>query len=453
MKSLQKQLDDLKSNNIIKKDEINKTNNMVDNKVNKKPLLSMSPLAILYLFTAFFSLLNKVPGVNRMISVLNVIYGRTTLWKLLVLTRKLIITLNAVIGVFFVYKFSGIGPDTILSNFAGMGYAYLDILSNMTSRLFNWFFNLFVYKIVPNVPNNKNWFNHGPINGPGWFTKPMVENNVMDVLNSKEVTSPVVNDEPKSLPIPSIWSNWLWILGSALGIVTLTYFSYLCYSYFYGVHGSSITPASDASTVQPEIALSDRIHNILLSVKRKLNPINWFRGSIVPIETQERLFIERQMDMNTYDKRYYPHTSYNLYDSIWKKLKLLVVGESATEELLRNREKSLAFRYYDNHIKLKPGLASGTHTPSCISQVGLGLGLNIDNLATSNWAENLTTQNKLNNLPGTPKGLTVFDNWVNEGASGSSRSQSSSSNATPKIKILDTPLEETDISEAWKRRR
>jgi len=35
-----------------------------------------------------------------------------------------------------------------------MGHSYLEIFINFNKKLFNWLFDLFDYKVVPNLPNN-----------------------------------------------------------------------------------------------------------------------------------------------------------------------------------------------------------------------------------------------------------------------------------------------------------
>jgi len=37
-----------------------------------------------------------------------------------------------------------------------MGHSYMEIFTNITKNLFNWIFNLFDQKIVPNIPGSNN---------------------------------------------------------------------------------------------------------------------------------------------------------------------------------------------------------------------------------------------------------------------------------------------------------
>jgi hypothetical protein len=53
-----------------------------------------------------------------------------------------------------VFKSVGFSMDNILAGFSGMGHQYLEIFTNFTKRLFNWFVELFDHKVVPNVPKD-----------------------------------------------------------------------------------------------------------------------------------------------------------------------------------------------------------------------------------------------------------------------------------------------------------
>jgi hypothetical protein len=171
LKSLQQQLDKIKSN---------KENKTTSIGIERKSLLFfLSALSWLLLF------INKLPIISKIHKLLKIYYGRTTLWMILVYTRKIFIIINAIIGVYAVFSMSGFGYENLLSGFVGMGYNYIEIILNFTKRLFNWFFDLFDYKVVPNLPKNNYKPSWGPLSGPGWYSKPMVDNGIMDVLNFK----------------------------------------------------------------------------------------------------------------------------------------------------------------------------------------------------------------------------------------------------------------------------
>jgi len=109
---------------------------------------------LLYIISGILAYAHKIPFLGKFISILSFWYGKTTIWKILVKVRKIFIICNAIIGVLMVYKTVGFSSDNILAGFAGMGHTYLEMLTNLTKRMFNWFVDLFDHKIVPNVPSN-----------------------------------------------------------------------------------------------------------------------------------------------------------------------------------------------------------------------------------------------------------------------------------------------------------
>ena len=155
LKSLQKQLDDIKA---YKEQNINTKVKKVEEIDSKSTVTHMKsfPLFFMYGISWFILLANKIPIIRKLIPLLKAYYGKTSIWKLIIIFRKIFIVFNAIIGVYSVFKFTGIGSESILANFVGMGYSYIDILINFAKRLFNWFLDLFDYKIVPNVSNNNN---------------------------------------------------------------------------------------------------------------------------------------------------------------------------------------------------------------------------------------------------------------------------------------------------------
>ena len=92
---------------------------------------------MLWLFTAVLSYAHKIPYIKYIISTLSIMYGRTTIWKVLIKIRKGFIIFNAIIGVYMVFKTVGFSYDNILAGFVGMGHSYLEIFTNFTKKLFH----------------------------------------------------------------------------------------------------------------------------------------------------------------------------------------------------------------------------------------------------------------------------------------------------------------------------
>jgi hypothetical protein len=164
LKSLQQQLNEIKAlkanNPLMVRAPITPVTPVIpvtsvngENKAVKSSLLHFQLLSWLLIF------INKIPFINRFSNALKIYYAKTTIWKILVKLRKIFIIFNAVVGVYTVFSLTGLGAESLLVNFIGMGNTYVDIFVNLTKKLFNWFFDLFDYKVVPNVPKgNNNWF-------------------------------------------------------------------------------------------------------------------------------------------------------------------------------------------------------------------------------------------------------------------------------------------------------
>ena len=157
LKALKKELDNLKKSN-------NKAQITQDIKNSHiKNLYAKSSLFYLWLISWVLYLSNKIPFINRIVTMFSLYYGRTTWWKILVYLRKSFIMFNAIIGVYVVYKTTGFGIDTFWASFIAMGENYLNIFINFNKRLFNWIFDILDYKVVPNVPNSP------PKSPPSWW--------------------------------------------------------------------------------------------------------------------------------------------------------------------------------------------------------------------------------------------------------------------------------------------
>lgn len=112
-----------------------------------------SSLITLWALAWVLALAKRIPMIKGLVSLLSLWYGRTTWWKMLVriftISRKLFIIINAIIGVYAVFKLSGFQVGLAYSHFGMMGQTYIDILSNFTKRIFEWFLDFLGYDIGP----------------------------------------------------------------------------------------------------------------------------------------------------------------------------------------------------------------------------------------------------------------------------------------------------------------
>ena len=102
----------------------------------------------------------RLPLLGMIGKILKHYLGKTSIWGLLVLSRKAFITINAIIGVFFVFKILGLDVATILSNYTILGNTYLEILQRIIKNSFDWIFELLDMKIVPHDKPNSghSWY-------------------------------------------------------------------------------------------------------------------------------------------------------------------------------------------------------------------------------------------------------------------------------------------------------
>jgi hypothetical protein len=187
-----------------------------------------STMFTLWLITTILVYAHKIPYIGRIVSLLSLWYGRTTWWKILIKIRKLFILFNALIGVYVVFKTVGFSSDNIFDGFAGMGHTYIELLFNFTKRLFNWIFDLFDYKIVPNLPNTPpsskiHKYLWSPRGLDLSWNNPLPDFSKVskDLLNSPFNIN--INSTSTSRARYKDLSTWLWIGGIVtIGAISLT---------------------------------------------------------------------------------------------------------------------------------------------------------------------------------------------------------------------------------------
>jgi hypothetical protein len=356
-----------------------------------------------------------IPFISKIVTLLSLYYGRTTFWKLLLKIRKAFVFINAVLGVWMVYKSVGFGADNILAGIAGMGHTYIEIITSFTKRMFNWMFELFDYKVVPNIPNNKpSWPDYKPlpkvelpsIKKEGWIDGFLnKKSNIEELFRLRDTYKNVtINSSPWYTDL----SNWLWIAGIAttLGVCYFGYqfmtnpdfiqdSSWLGFlSYFksnpgnggvgpdINVSGETIAEASGSQSGGYVVDFFTRSSR---SIFRGLNPYNWFRPA-ADSQAMENTFMLNQASTTVYDNRFYPYTEYNPFAPLHKRIKMLIIGESAAE--------------YNTRLALKREIL-GKMVPDIV--MGSSINVPEPSLLNSTWASrtNSPILKELRNLPET----------------------------------------------------
>lgn len=351
-----------------------------------------SSMFMLWIISGILGYAHKIPFIGKIITLLSFWYGRTTIWKILVKVRKMFIAFNALIGVYMVYKTIGFGPENLLAGFVGMGHTYLEIFVNFNKRLFNWIFDIFDYKVVPNVPNTP------PSSPPAWWpstpTSPKSKQWAEEILNNpsfslREIyTKGGINLNINSTPWYKDTTTWLWI-GSIVGVLGVIYCGYqfvhnpLFISDWFSprVTANDINPnivppvtnvtapsasgssvgSSPASSVE---STGKSIVTFLTAGFTKLNPFNWFSTPSAS-STRARMenFMSNQNELVTNDNRFYPFTNINPLAPWHQRLKMLVIGESVAEYQDRMVDLDFALRDFA-HITVKDTRLGGSLTPA-----------------------------------------------------------------------------------------
>jgi hypothetical protein len=107
----------------------------------------------------------------------------------MVLLRKGFITLNAVIGIWLMFKVTGWNEGSFFMSAAAIGSSYMEFFVTFIYKAYDWLYSLFDNKIVPNIPNN-NW-NGSQFNG--WNIRPMKENNYLSLASHRQMLKAGIN--------------------------------------------------------------------------------------------------------------------------------------------------------------------------------------------------------------------------------------------------------------------
>jgi hypothetical protein len=424
LKSLKQELENMKLKNVkpnkVIDDTLTTGHSIKNSYINN--LYSKSSALWLYIITGVLGYAHKIPIIGKLISLAGLWYGKTTIWKMLIIFRKIFIVVNAVIGVYMVFKTAGFSPEHMLAGWAAVGETYFQTLAGLTGKLFRWFVELFDHKVVPNVPGD---------NGGTWFSKPKVIENKSIFVPSNLNISDIIENKPFSLralykdgvisnsnPWYTDKTTWYWIAGTVFTLGFL-YFGYKIISdplYIFDRTNPSIKttgatppinpndnmpgPSDYSLPSSPDITLGQNLSaavkgaagsiagaskNAYRLTTKILNPFNWFP---VAADAQSKLttFLDVQFDYIRADRKLYPFTENNPFDSWSTKLRKAYVGESSQEFLERTQLKMHADRIYESLRVTKgkmvdfggasPALSlwSGQNTPGYITPtVAVGL--------------------------------------------------------------------------------
>lgn len=438
---LQKELSLMKAR-AAKKAKAEKINDFNINNSSIRNLFTKSSMFYLWLFTGILGYLHKIPIIKSLITLLSLWYGRTTWWSLLIKIRKGFIMFNALIGVYAVFKTIGYTPETFWALFSGMGSNYIEIFTNFTTKLYNWFYNLF-NNHTPNIPNNRG-------NKPSIldlkFPKDIPQlNKPLDGFSLREL----YKNGTISTDTTSSWYNRLWWTLAIGGTLAALYFGYKFIIDPYILNNittpTNHNPPVDPTVIagggtlppdSPDISLGDRIIDSLArtsnyvgrgyrGIINRLNPLN-LMPSVSNVQEQFNVFMDSQNDMNRANRGLYPFTDVNPYNSWFKRVKIHYLGETAPEFLERTQARMHAERIYESlRVTGQSGLIGGS-TPYAqtlfsapVTPALLGLQPTLETLNPSAFIESWNTpaneivERKLSQVARTPTYLsTITNDWI-----------------------------------------
>lgn len=342
------------------------------------------------------------------------------------------------------FKITGFSSDNLIAGISSMGATYVEMVATLTKRLFNWLFNLFDYKVVPNVPNNPpSWRGVKDL----WYGKPVEGlDKIIDMANKQDFyRSPVNISASTEWHIPT----WVWYTGIAIVSAGLAYLGYkfitdpLFIDNFISSKSAKgkapfphrdTTPTPGAPT--PDITVSDartggvaesilggvayinnRVSAFNRAVVDTLNPFNYFTTST---ETAKQFssFMERQNVLEQADKRFYPFTENNPYDSWFKKLRISLTGESLVESADRLRARQFAERVL-NSLAVNPEVFETTGSVTPATSVGLGFKTPLVSNSYLEMLNAFQVENKIKSIPATPDVTAEWAQHVKETATDS----------------------------------
>lgn len=249
-------------------------------------------------------ILFKIPLVGKLIRKITTWYVKTKWWKLildiLVKLRKGFIIFNALIAIYALVDITGFSTDNIIGGFYGLGVKYIEMITSIFTRLFNWLVDLFDYKVIPNIPSKEF------VPSPEYYN---------------------YNYTFKELEPTTDWNTWF--RYGCYAIISMGLLWLLLYQL--DVHPTDYFKPKDPKGKAPEGsnlfntgknigfygilsgALKSGVNSVQKVFTEYLNPFSEYNNS-------NRLrnkgsFVVAQLLAEDPDQRYYPYTPHNKYDS------------------------------------------------------------------------------------------------------------------------------------------
>lgn len=293
-----------------------------------------SSFKIIYLISLLGYIIGKIPFLNKYIKGIKSVVAKTSIWSVLVILRKTFIVMNALIGMWLIFKITGWSEFSFIGIVSTFGNAYIDIFSTFCLKAFNWIYELFDTKIVPDIPSNK------PKNPwsqtTGWNVRPMSQPNYMEIAESAKswYSSPT---PPANDSWLTSWKTWAFIGGSIITIFAL-YTGYVFVSdWFKGPNVNTQAPPQDAANSKgffktvADVLVINRIANVT-------NGLSQIKEYFIPSMSEQdfhNVQFNRRVPYQQKFHQYWPFTAYDPSDPWYDRLRKRIVGETSEEESRR----------------------------------------------------------------------------------------------------------------------
>ena len=281
VRQLRKDLDKLIEANNLKTEIISQNaqgDKLVKREYFQKLIQSFNILGLLTFLGFMFSLGGKIPFIKQIFLGLIAWYTKSKWIKVLAWARKSFVVINAVIGVYLMFKLVGFSPDNILAGISGLGASYLEMLTSLTKKLFKWFYDFFDFR-TPQPPTNPSWTPKDWWYGPKqhtWYggSNPLGSSDHMSKMFDLSKTQTFYKSPSSSSwwwGSDSQWMpNWLWTgiyyTGLAVCIAGGIWVSYIFVSEFWSYFTTPhIDPTATNVPSGPPITLSDGTTEQVLS--------------------------------------------------------------------------------------------------------------------------------------------------------------------------------------------
>lgn len=194
-----------------------------------------SSLGLMYLISIALYIIKNIPFVGKIVSGLSLYYGRAKVTKILGYLRKLFVLFNALIGVLTVYKLTGALDGSVVAGITGLGNTYIEIFTNFSKKVFDWFFDLFDQKIVPKTSDDStsgSFFSSGNSTSSNVTSRGSIHGAPPGYWESLKKGYLTRIDETESISWYKDFTSIAYVIGGVVIAATVIGLGFMCYSYW-----------------------------------------------------------------------------------------------------------------------------------------------------------------------------------------------------------------------------